>query len=361
MHALRELDAYFRDLADRDEYAGVVLVTQGQERLFAGTYGYASRAWRIPNTLETRFDTASVTKLFTAVATLQLVDRGLLGLDTRAVGFLGLAGTAISPEATVYHLLTHTSGIGDDAEEEDGEVYEELWKTRPNYAVTQTADFLPQFAYKPVNFEPGAGCRYCNCSFILLGLMIEQITGQSYRDYVREHVFGPASMTRSDFFRLDRAHEDVAEGADPIRDGRGRVVGWKRNIYAFPPIGSPDSGAHVTAGDLDRFLRAVQAGRLLSPELTIEFLTPRVLYRETDEWRILYGYGLSFHFDRSDRLVFYQKGGINAGVSAMLRHYPGDNVTVVLLSNMEDGVWDPVWQVHEAVMVEISGSQERGT
>ncbi|HSJ57444.1 MAG TPA: serine hydrolase domain-containing protein, partial [Anaerolineae bacterium] len=214
---MQELDTYFRDLEARDEYSGVVLVTRGEERLFAGAYGYASRAWRVPNTLDTRFDTASVTKLFTAVATLQLVERGGLTLDTRAVEFLKLQGTAISPDATVYHLLTHTSGIADDAEEEDGESYEDVWQARPNYAVTQTADFLPQFVYKPANFSPGQGCRYCNCSFVLLGLMIEQVTGQAYRDYVREHIFGPASMMRSDFFRLDHVHEDVAEGADPIR------------------------------------------------------------------------------------------------------------------------------------------------
>ena len=107
------LDAYFRELEGRDAYSGVVLITQAQETLFAGAYGYASCAWKIPNTLETRFDTASLTKLFTAVATLQLIDRGLLAFDTPVVDFLGLEGTAISPEVTVYHLLTHTSGIGD--------------------------------------------------------------------------------------------------------------------------------------------------------------------------------------------------------------------------------------------------------
>lgn len=347
---MQELDSYFRALEARDEYSGVVLVTRGEEQLWAGAYGYASRVWQVPNSLDTRFDTASVTKLFTAVAVLQLVERGLLALDTRAVEFVGLQDTAISPDVTVYHLLTHTSGIGDDADEEAGEVYEDLWKTRPNYAVTQTADFLPQFVHKPANFAPGQGCRYCNCGFVLLGLMLEQATGQTYRDYVREHVFARAGMDHSGFIRMDRAHEHVAEGADPIRDEEGRIAGWKKNIYSFPPIGSPDSGAHVTAGDLDRFLRAVQAGKLLTPVMTAEFLTPRVLYRETEEWKTMYGYGLLFRYDRSGRLVFYQKEGINAGVSAMLRHYPEHDVNVVLLSNMEDGVWEPVRKVHEVVM-----------
>jgi CubicO group peptidase (beta-lactamase class C family) len=184
--------------------------------------------------------------------------------------------------------------------------------------------------------------------------MIERATGQAYRDYVREHIFGPAGMTRSDFFCLNRVQKDVAEGADPIRDERGEIIAWKKNIYSFPPVGSPDSGAHVTAGDLDRFLRAVQGGKLLSPALTAEFLSPQVVYRETDAGRVHYGYGLSFQEDRDGEIVFYGKSGINAGVSAMLRHYPAQDVNVVLLSNMEDGVWEPVLKVHQVVMEKLT-------
>ena len=101
------------------------------------------------------------------------------------IDFLGLEATSISHDVNVFHLLTHTSGIGDDVEEEDGELYEDFWKTRPNYMVTGTADFLPQFIHRPANFPPGQGCRYCNCSFVLLGLMIEKVAGIPYRDYVR--------------------------------------------------------------------------------------------------------------------------------------------------------------------------------
>jgi CubicO group peptidase (beta-lactamase class C family) len=343
------LGQYFQELEAQDAYSGVVLITCGETQLYAAAYGYASRSWKIPNTLDTRFDTASITKLFTAVATLQLVDQGVFGLDTRAVPFLGLEGTSISPQATVYHLLTHSSGIGDDCEEEDGEVYEELWQTRANYSVTETADFLPQFAHKPPNFPPGQGCRYCNCSFVLLGLMIEQVTGMTYRDYVRQNVFARAGMAHSDFYWMDRVHENVAEGADPVRDEGGNIVGWKKNIYCFPPIGSPDAGAHVTAGDLDRFLRAVQAGDLLSPEGTSAFLTPHLLHRQGDEWTQKYGYVLEFYQDQAGRTVFYQKDGINAGVSGIMRHFPDRDINVVLLSNMEGGVWKPIWEIHELV------------
>ena len=162
MDATKVLDRYFQELEDQDRFSGVVRITQGGSRRYERAYGYASRDWRVKNRLDTRFDTASITKLFTSVAALQLIDQGLLAFDTSATGYLGLEDTEISPKVTVYHLLTHTSGIGDDSEEEDGEVYEDLWKAKPNYSVTTTADFLPQFIHKPPNFPPGQGCRYCN-------------------------------------------------------------------------------------------------------------------------------------------------------------------------------------------------------
>jgi CubicO group peptidase (beta-lactamase class C family) len=214
--------------------SGAVLITQGASQLYARAYGYASRAWLVPNNLDTRFDTASITKLFTAVATLQLIDQGLLAFETPVVERLHLEGTLLSTDATVFHLLTHTSGIGDDADEEAGERYEDLWKEKPNYSVIETRDFLPQFVNKPANFPPGEGCRYCNCGYTLLGLLIESISGMTYRDYVRAHIFTEAEMTASDFFRLDRVNHNVAEGCDPIRDATGTVVGWKRNNLFLP-------------------------------------------------------------------------------------------------------------------------------
>lgn len=350
MNAVKELDLYFQQLEKQNPFSGVALITQGNSQLYAGTYGYASHAWKIANTLDMRYDTGSITKLFTSVATLQLVDQGGFAIDTGVIDFLGLKDTAISREVNVFHLLTHTSGIGDDCEEEDGENYEEFWQTRPNYSVTTTEDFLPQFIHKPANFPPGQGCRYCNCGYVLLGLMIEKVSGMTYRDYVRQNIFARAGMIHSDFLRMDRVYENVAEGCDPIQDEHGNVVGWKKNIYSFPPIGSPDSGAYITAGDLDGFLRAVKAGELLSPEQTEAFLTPHVPYQEMDGWMKKYGYCLWFYVDRSDKVVCYQREGINAGVSGLIRHFPDRDISVVLLSNREEGVWDPVWKIHEMVV-----------
>jgi CubicO group peptidase (beta-lactamase class C family) len=344
------LKRLFQDLEAKDEFSGVVLITQGQAELYSGAFGYASRAWKVRNTLDMRFDTASITKLFTTVAILQLIDRKLLTLETRVIPYLGLEGTSISNDVNVFHLLTHTSGIGDDCEEEDGCVYEDLWKTKPNYSVRNTEDFLPQFVHKEPNFAPGQGCRYCNCSFVLLGLMLEKATGLSYRDYVREQVFEKAGMSRSGFFDMGQVHEMTAEGCDPVRNEAREIAHWKKNIYSYPPIGSPDSGAYVTAGDLDCFLRAVQSGRLLSPELTAALLSPHVDYEEKDDWTMKYGYCFWFYVEKDGKVVCYQKEGVNAGVSAVMRYFPEQDINVIILSNMENGVWKPVWKIHELLV-----------
>ena len=236
---MRAVEALLRELEAADRFSGVVGIEQGDQNLLLEAFGCASRAWGIPTTVETRFDTASITKLFTAVATLQLVEHGAFALDTSVIGYLGLEETGISSAVTPYHLLTHTSGIADDADEEAGERYEDLFVERPNYSVTETADYLPQFVGKPPNFAPGEGCRYCNVGYVLLGLMIEQATGSSYREYVTEHVFARAGMNRSGFFRMDVVEPDVAEGVEAVEDENGGIVGWRRNIYPTRPSVDP--------------------------------------------------------------------------------------------------------------------------
>ncbi len=315
MIVLDELERYFQQRAEQDAFSGVVLITQGSSQLFAGAYGYASRSWNVPNTLTMRFDTASVTKLFTAVATLQLIDRGVFAFDTPVIDFLRLQDTAISHAVNVFHLLTHTSGIADDAEEESGEVYADVWKTRSN-------------------------------SYVLLGLLIEKASGLSYRDYVRQQIFAPAGMLHSDFFRMDYVNDDVAEGCDPLRDEHGTIVAWKKNIYAYPPIGSPDGGAHATASDLDRFLRKVKAGSLLSPQSTAAFFTPQVLHHVQDDWKQMYGYGIEFAVDGAGNVMFAEKEGNNAGVSDVIRHYPDQDINVVLLANIQNTAWEPIRMIH---------------
>ena len=338
---LSEFSATLDTLAAQDEFTGSVLVTAGDERLLAAGYGYANRACRAPCTLDTRFDAASVTKLFTAVAVLQQIERGAFALDTSAIRYLGLTGTTISPGVTAHHLLTHTSGIADDADELDGERFEDLFVDKPTYAFTEAAHHLPHFVDKPPRFAPGKGCRYCNAGYILLGLMVERATGGLYREYVQANVFERAGMTRSAFLRMDIVEPDVAEGVEAIRDDDGTVTGWRRNIFSYPPIGDPAGGAYTTVGDLTTFHRALVEGRLLGPGLTAAMLIP---YAQDEAKKHLpQGYGLEFRLDTDGRIRYYEKEGVNVGVSALLRHYPGHaagpGITLAILGVGEDTIW----------------------
>ena len=305
------------------EFPGVVVVRHAGAIVFSEAYGYATPRWQITNTVDTRFDTASITKLFTSVAVLQQVGAGRLDLDASIHSYIDLSGTTISEAVTLRHLLTHTSGIADDADEEAGEVYADLFVNRPCYAVMETTDFLPQFAHKPALAEPGAQARYCNASYVLAGLALERVVEESYRAYVTREVFQRAGMTTAGFFDRRDAVPGVAEGWDLV-DGA-----WRSNIFSYPPIGSPDGGAHATAGDLFHFLDAVRAGRLLTPELTRAYLTPQVS-RDT---QISYGFGLEFR-----RSTLYKEGS-NAGVSALLTRYGDADVDAVVLSNTDGAAW----------------------
>jgi CubicO group peptidase (beta-lactamase class C family) len=306
-----------------DDFNGVVVVRQAGREIFARAYGLATPRWRVPNTLDTRFDTASITKLFTSVAVLQQVAAGTLDLDASIHRYTDLAGTTISEEVTLRHLLTHTSGIADDADEEAGEDYAALFVDRPCYAVMTTADFLPQFAHKEPLAAPGVRARYCNVGYVLAGLALEAVTGEPYRCYVRREVFGRTGMRSAGFFDRREAEPDVAEGWDPV-DG-----GWRANIYSYPPIGSPDGGAHCTARDLLRFLEGVRGGVLLPPDLTEAFLSPQVRHND----KVWYGFGLAFAGPT------YYKEGVNAGASGILIHYGASDADAVVLSNTERGTW----------------------
>jgi CubicO group peptidase (beta-lactamase class C family) len=346
---LLDVNAELAALSAADAFSGVVRVERAGEVLMEAAHGTASRRWNVPVTPATRFDVASVTKLFTAVAILQQVDAGTLDLGESIHSYVDLAGTTISPAVTLRHLLSHTSGVADDADEEAGESYEALWLDRPSYSVTKTADFLPQFVHKPAVFQPGDGCRYCNVGYILCGLALEHATGETYRDTVRRDVFARAGMGTAGFFDMREAEPDVAEGWEPVREEPGGPVkGWRQNIYSYPPIGSPDGGAHATAADLTRFLAAVREGELLSPASTQAFLTPHALHSSKADpapgarAELHYGLGPAIELTADGAVRSIYKEGINVGASAMVRYYPAQDVTLAVVANSEGGAWGPL-------------------
>ena len=343
-------ERYYRD----ENFSGVGLVRLGNKNLFLNAYGFAHKGWQIQNQISTRFDTASITKLFTAVAVLKLIDQGSLSLTDTAVAVLGLENTKISDKVNVYHLLTHTSGIGDDADEEAGESYEALWKDKPNYSVRETIDFLPQFINKEPNFEPGQGCRYNNVAYILLGLIVERLTGMKYRDYMKENLFNKLGMSSTEFCSTDGVFSNVAEGYVKITaENSGRLIGWRKNIYSYPPVGSPDGGAYSTVEDLDRFIRELKNGKFLSAPLTRELFTPKEVYRERDDDIRMTGYGFQFTTKHNGEIISIHKDGVNPGVACILSYYPKQDLTLAILANQDCNVWNMRKEIHSLILKEM--------
>lgn len=344
-----ELDTQLHKIVNgfRDTFSGACLITRHGQPLLHKAFGAANRDFHVPNTVNTRFDTASVTKVFTAAAVLLLIQQGKLRFSDKITELVDLSGTRISEDATIEHLLTHTSGIADDADEEAGEDYAALFIEKPNYAIRSCRDFLPNFAYKAPNFAPGSDARYNNCAFILLGLAIEALTGMDSRDFITQHIFRPCGMERTCFQAMDAVCEDTATGYFAQCDGRGQLVRWRKNIYAYPPIGTPDGGAYTTVGDQERFLTAIRNATLLSPEFSSILMHPHSPYTRKHKYGVhQYGYGFEFLKVNGHILCMY-KEGLNTGVAAMLSYYPQLAIGVHLLSNQDCAHLDrPMWKIN---------------
>lgn len=194
---------------------------------------------------------------------LQLVAAGRLDLDASIHEYVDLTSTAIAPAVTLRHLLTHTSGLADIVEEDEGENYAEVFRVVPCHTIVTPRDFLPLFANKPPHFAPGSGSRYCNASSVVAGMAVEHASGQGFREYVEAAVLARAGMNRSGYFDKRYAIPDLAEGFDPTDDGR-----LEQNLYAYPPQGAPEGGAFRTAGDLHAFFAALRERQLLPADLT---------------------------------------------------------------------------------------------
>jgi len=322
------------------DFSGVCLVRLGDRDIVHQAFGLAHRGFTIPNELTTRFDIASVTKLFTAAAVMQLIDQGKLTLDARVMPLLAIEGTPISDDVTLFHCLTHTSGIADDADEEAGEDYELLFVEKPNYAIRETKDFLPQCTEKEPNFAPGEGVRYNNCAFVLLGLVIEKVTDMPYRDYVKHHIFAPAGMESADFCAMDGVCANLAEHYKQV-EGQNGEKDWRKNVYSYPPIGSPDGGATVTANDLAQFIRAIRDNRLMRSAASREFLSPHIKQDEDPDLSSLWnGFGFEFELDNNGETTMLGKDGINAGVASICTYHPPSDTTIVILANQDCDVWE---------------------
>jgi CubicO group peptidase (beta-lactamase class C family) len=349
-----------RQLETLADFSGAIRIQQGGRELYRGSFGLANRAWQVNNDQETRFRVASVSKMFTAVAVLQLVDQGRFGLDEPIGTMLDLAATTVPAEVTVEQLLTMTSGIADwfDESGDWASNWAELIRSHPIYLLRRNEDYLPLFAGKPPLYAPGERHLYNNSGYLLLGMLIERVTGEAYFDYVCGHVFEPAGMHGAGFVALDDVEPRVAEGYLPVINADGPVTGWKRNIYSTTPAAAADGGAVCTAADLTAFNQALRGGLLLGPQSTGRMLTPQVSQQDerTRGYTWMYGYGIMFILDDHGTVVRWGHTGEEDGVSARLYHYPGLDVDVAILGNHSWCAGKLAWEIHDALIGAAPGA-----
>lgn len=340
------------------EFSGVLRLQQGST-VEEAAYGFAHRGWQIPNTPRTRFRTASISKMFTALATLQLIDSGRLAMDTPIVTYLDLQHTTLSPAITLAHLLTMTAGIADWFDESgDWEAnWEALRRAHPLYLLRSDADYLPLFANTPPLSPPGAAHLYNNASYILLGLALSKATGLPYPEVIRRQVFEPLGMEGADFLSLDGIDSQVAEGYLPGE----REGAWVKNIYSVTPQAAADGGAHATAEDLVRFSQGLrraagpQESDLLSPALARLMLTPQVpqFPEKIRGYSWYYSFGVIFILDDERRVVRWGHTGEEEGISCRLYYYPEQDLDVVILGNQSGCAGSLGWAIHDAILEQV--------
>ena len=257
--ALARVRAVLDERSRADRFSGVVLLAQGDEVVLHEARGLASAEYGTANRLDTRFNLGSIDKLFTRVAIGQLVEQGRISLEDPIGKFLpDYPNRKAASRVTVRQLLDMTSGIGD--------FFGKKFAQTPKDRLRGLADYLPLFASDRLLFEPGSQRRYSNGGYIVLGLIVEKAAGQSYFDYVRDHVYGPAGMTATGHLDADVPEANVASGyTRNWDDGDHEKEARRSNIYTRPARGSSAGGGYSTVMDLFRFARALRAGKLLGP------------------------------------------------------------------------------------------------
>jgi CubicO group peptidase (beta-lactamase class C family) len=299
-------------------FSGVIMVGDRAE-----AYGYAHRAYRIPNTVDTRFAIASGCKGMTALAVVSLIERGALTMSTPARAALGDDLPLIGDDVTVGHLLAHRSGIGDYFDEDAGHAITDYVLPLPVHELATTEQYLAVLGGHPAKFRPGERFAYCNSGYVVLALIAERVSGVPFHDLVRERVLEPAGMDDSGYFRSDEL---------PGRTAVGYVSDVRSNVFHLPVRGSGDGGLYSTVGDLRAFWAALFAGRIVGPELVAEMVRP---HSDVPAERKRYGLGFWLHA-RTDTVMLE---GYDAGVSFRSVHDPATGRSRTVISNTSDGAW----------------------
>jgi CubicO group peptidase (beta-lactamase class C family) len=316
--ALTALKGLLEKNAAADRFAGTVLVAKNGGGLFSGAYGLADREKKIPNALYTRFRIGSMNKMFTAVAVLQLAETGKIKLtDPLGKYITDYPNQDIATKVTIHQLLTHTGGTGDIFGPEFEAHRKELRTLN---------DYVTLYGKRGPEFEPGSRWGYSNYGMVLLGVVIERVTGRSYYDYVQDHIYKPAGMPSTGSLPEDQGVPDLSIGYM-----RSPETGeWVPNTDTLPYRGTSAGGGYSTVGDLSRFANALLSHQLLNAASTELLITGKVEGGSGGK----YAYGFEDQRDKDGNGWVGHAGGA-PGMNGDLRIYPKSGYVVVVLANLD--------------------------
>ena len=327
---VRELERFLAVVADADAFSGTVLVARSGRVLLARGYGYADRERRLAAGVDTRYDLASMTKMFTAVAVAQLAERGRLSLDDTLGRWLpAFPNAEARSRVRLKHLLSHTSGLDDYGGSDAG------YRGPPRVNTVGDALAAVERAQSGrLRHAPGTRHAYLNAGFTILGRVVELASGEDYYAYVERHVFRPAGMAHTGWFRADRSVANRAAYRYRAHDADARP--WRRGGGSPTDLrGNAETGAWSTAPDLWRFAEALRRGTLVSPAAVRALWSPKPELG-APEW----GYGFAVEqVPGLGRVVGH--GGTGGPVSTCMDLFLDGEATVVVLANTPAGRTSP--------------------
>ena len=315
--ALAQLDGFALGLTEAEQFAGVVLIARHGDIVFEKAYGLRDENTEDTNTITTRFNLASAGKMFTAVAILQQINAGHLTLDTTVGEVLAdYPNKTFANTVTVRQLLTHMSGAGDI----------ELFGVENvvnRERATTVADMLALHNTRAPAFPPGSQQIYGNFGHVVLGRMVEVLSGEDFETYVTTHIFAPAGMQHTAFLDCRTDAADLSVGYVTVADKR------QKNCATLPVRGFPAGGQVSTARDMLLFVQALNTGKLLPPALFAEAIKTQHEFMGLGFFATGYGPGVPMREFR------WGHGGNADGICTDIRTYMETGETFIVLSNRD--------------------------